>query len=88
MTAKKKLAQTLLWSGLVTQLIAIAALTAIQHPSSVGFAVAIVAVTATIVYVSGLALYAKAKGHHAAWGLLGLLSLFGITIVLGLPDLE
>ena len=88
MTERKKAAAILLWSGLVTQLIAVAALTALQHPSPLGFAVAIVAVAATVVYIAGLALYARAKGHHPAWGLLGLVSLFGITFVLGLPDLE
>lgn len=88
MLRSKKLAQSLLWGGLVTQLIAIAVLTSIAHPSTLGFAVAVVAVAATIVYVTGLSLVAFTRGHHPAWGLVGLLSVAGITIVLGLPELE
>ena len=88
MLRSKKFAQALLWGGLVTQLIAVAALTSIVHPSTLGFSVAIVAVIATIVYVAGLSLVAFTRGHHPAWGLLGLLSVAGIMIVLGLPELE
>ncbi len=39
-------------------------------------------------YVAGLAYYAKAKGHSAAWCVLGLFSLLGLTIVMALPDLD
>lgn len=37
----------------------------------------------TVLFIVGLALYAKAKGRHWAWGFLGLLWLIGL-LVLGL----
>jgi uncharacterized membrane-anchored protein len=85
---RKLLGQKLLFGGLIAQMSAIVALTSMEHPSTTGLVTSIVAVTSTIVYIAGLAVYVKAKGHHPAWSLLGLLSLFGLSIVLALPDLE
>ena len=42
-----------------------------------------VAVLGTVLLIVGLAYYAKAKGYHPAWGLLGFLSIIE-WIVLGL----
>jgi hypothetical protein len=39
-----------------------------------------------VVFVYGCSLYAKAKGQHWAWGLLGVLSLIGLIILYFLPD--
>lgn len=36
--------------------------------------------------IVGLAYYAKAKGYHPAWGLLGLLSLIGFIVLGVMPD--
>jgi hypothetical protein len=36
--------------------------------------------------IVGLSYYARAKGRHPAWGLLGLLSLFGILLAFGLRN--
>ncbi len=36
--------------------------------------------------VVGLGYYASAKGHHWAWGLVGLLSIIGLLILAALPD--
>ena len=39
-----------------------------------------------ICWLVGLSAYAKGKGHHGAWGLLGLLSLFGWIVLALMPD--
>lgn len=36
--------------------------------------------------IIGCCYYSKAKGHHAAWGLLGLLSLIGLIILVCFTD--
>jgi hypothetical protein len=40
----------------------------------------------TILLIVGLCYYAKAKGHSAVFGLLGLLSCIGLLILAVLPD--
>jgi hypothetical protein len=42
----------------------------------------------TVLLVIGMAYYAKAKGRHPAWGLMGLLSLFGALLVESLREHE
>ncbi len=39
-----------------------------------------------IAFVQGTLGYAQSKGHHSAWGWLGLLSLWGLAILLFFPD--
>jgi hypothetical protein len=39
-----------------------------------------------ILLIIGLCFYAKAKGHSALWGLLGLLSCIGLLVLAVLPD--
>lgn len=39
-----------------------------------------------ILFLVGCCCYAKAKGHHAAWGLLGLLSILGLIILICFRD--
>lgn len=39
-----------------------------------------------ILFVSGCCYYAKGKGYHVAWGLLGLLSLIGLLVLVCLRD--
>jgi hypothetical protein len=46
----------------------------------------VVSVLGTILLIYGLCLYAKSKGYHPAFGLLGLLSILGIIILAVLPD--
>ena len=38
------------------------------------------------VLIWGCCMYAKAKGHHPAWGLLGLFSIFGLIILVVMSD--
>ena len=37
-------------------------------------------------FIWGCMSYSKGKGHHPAWGLLGLLSLIGLIILVLFPD--
>lgn len=39
-----------------------------------------------ILFVTGCCYYAKGKGYHVAWGLLGLLSLIGLLVLVCLRD--
>lgn len=80
--------ERLLWGGLATQLGALLVITNVQHPSTIGLAAAIVAIAGTLAYIAGLGYYAKAKGQSAAWCLLGLFSLVGLSVVLALPDIS
>jgi 4-amino-4-deoxy-L-arabinose transferase-like glycosyltransferase len=45
-----------------------------------------VTIAGTVLVMVGLGYYAKAKGRHWAWGLLGLLSIFGLIALAILPD--
>jgi hypothetical protein len=45
-----------------------------------------VALLGTALLIVGLGFYAKGKGHHFAWGLMGLLSIIGIIVLAILPD--
>ena len=42
--------------------------------------------TGTVLLITGLAYYAKAKGHHPIFGLLGFLSIIGLIALACLPD--
>lgn len=44
------------------------------------------ALVGTVLLIIGLGLYAKSKGHHGAWGLMGLLSIIGLIVLACLPD--
>ena len=37
-------------------------------------------------FIYGLCCYAKGKGYHGAWGLLGLLTIIGLIILVTFPD--
>jgi hypothetical protein len=37
-------------------------------------------------FIYGLCCYAKGKGYHGAWGLLGLLTIIGLIILVCFPD--
>jgi hypothetical protein len=39
-----------------------------------------------IPFVYGLCCYAKGKGYHGAWGLVGLLTIIGLIILVCFPD--
>lgn len=43
-------------------------------------------VLGSVLLCVGLGFYAKAKGHHPAFGLLGLLSILGLIILALMPD--
>jgi hypothetical protein len=45
-----------------------------------------IAIVATIMLTIGLTLYAKSIGRNPAWGLVGLLSIFGLLILASLKD--
>ena len=40
----------------------------------------------TVLLIVGLGYYAKAKGRHLAWGLMGLLSIIGLIVLACLKD--
>jgi hypothetical protein len=85
---QQSIGQRLLLSGLSVQLGALAVISSVEHPSRTGFVAALVAIVATVTYIAGLGVYARAKGHHPAWCLLGLFSVIGLSVVMALPDLE
>lgn len=39
-----------------------------------------------VLFVIGCCCYSKGKGHSAAWGLLGLLSIIGLSVLVLFPD--
>lgn len=43
-------------------------------------------IVGAILFVTGCCYYAKGKGYHAAWGLLGLLSLIGLLVLICMRD--
>ncbi len=40
----------------------------------------------TVLLIIGLVYYAKAKGRHPAWGIMGLLSIIGLIVLALLKD--
>jgi len=46
----------------------------------------VMVVVGTLLSVMGLAFYAKAKGHSAAYGLLGVMGIFGLIVLGSLKD--
>lgn len=46
----------------------------------------LVMILGTALLIAGLVFYAKAKGRHPAWGLMGLLSIIGLIVLACLPD--
>lgn len=85
---RQTLGQRWIFTGLLLQAAAIITIRSVAHPSPIGLSAAIVAMAGTAAYMTGLAYYAKAKGHRAAWCVLGLFSLVGLTVILALPDLD
>jgi hypothetical protein len=84
----QKIGQRLIVTGLVIQVAALLVIQSAEHPSTIGLGAAIAAMIGTAVYMTGFAYYARAKGRNAWWCLLGLLSLFGLTVLLALPDFD
>lgn len=78
----------LIVAGLATQLAALVVIRFVGHPSPVGLSAAVGAMIGTVVYMFGFAYVARAKARSAWWCLLGLLSLFGLTLLLALPDYD
>jgi len=46
----------------------------------------LVSLIGNVCLIIGCCYYSRAKGHHAAWGLLGLLWLIGLIILVCFPD--
>ena len=46
----------------------------------------VIGLTGTVLLMVGLSFYARAKGHHPAWCLMGLLSIIGLIVLGLLPD--
>ncbi len=46
----------------------------------------LIALIGNVCLIIGCCYYSKAKGHHAAWGLLGLLWLIGLIILVCFTD--
>lgn len=84
----RKTGQRLIVTGLVMQLGAAVAAKQLEHPSPAGLAAAIVVMLGAVVYIAGFAYFARAKARSAWWCLLGLLSLFGLTLLIALPDYD
>lgn len=55
----------------------------IQAGSPLG---ALVSIAGMVVFVLGCTAYIRGKGHHPAFGLLGLLSIFGLLALFFFPD--
>lgn len=77
-----------MFTGLLLQGVAAVGITNVEHPSTIGLTLAIAALIGAITLLAGAIVYAKAKGRHPAWGLLALFSLFGLTLLFLLPDLD
>ncbi len=78
---------SLLWGGpgLAIQILAYLAVRATTDPLLALLALLSV-LGGTALLLIGLGYYAKAKGHSAAWGLFGLLSVIGLIVLACLPD--
>jgi len=74
--------------GLVTQLAGAVGARLAEHPSAIGLGAAVVVMIGTVVYMTGFAFFAQAKARSRWWCLLGLLSLFGLTLLVALPDYD
>ncbi|MGD9159653.1 MAG: hypothetical protein PVG39_14665 [Desulfobacteraceae bacterium] len=43
-------------------------------------------IAGAVLFIWGCCMYSKGKGHHGAWGLLGLLSIIGLIILFFFKD--
>jgi hypothetical protein len=77
----------LIVTGLVIQLAAVV-VRLVEHPSPAGLSAAIGVMIGTTVYMTGFAYLARAKARSGWWCLLGLFSLFGLTLLMALPDYD
>ena len=84
----RKTGMRLIVTGLAIQLAAVVAVKLARHPSPAGLSAAIAAMIGTAVYMTGFAYVARAKARSAWWCLLGLFSLFGLTLLMALPDYD
>ena len=46
----------------------------------------LISVIGSICLIVGCCYYSKGKGHNAAWGLLGILSIIGLIVLVCFPD--
>ena len=46
----------------------------------------LIALAGVVLFIIGCSYYAKGKGHHGAWGLLGLLSIVGLLVLVCMRD--
>ncbi len=51
-----------------------------------GALLAIARLIGYVLVIVGCVFYAKGKGYHGAWGLLGMLSLLGLLVLICFPD--
>jgi uncharacterized membrane protein len=84
----RKHGMRLIVMGLATQLAALVVIKLVEHPSPIGLSAAIGAMIGTVVYMAGFAYVARAKARSGWWCLLGLFSLFGLTLLMALPDYD
>jgi len=73
-------------SGIILQTVGWIAINSTKDPGTAALYRTVLLV-GTVLLIFGLAFYAKAKGRHPAWGLMGLLSLIGIIVLGCLKDL-
>jgi hypothetical protein len=86
--AVKRTSDRWVFAGLALQAGALVTISMVDHPSPAGFAAAMTMVAGVALFAIGLGMLARARGHHALWGLAGVVSLFGWVLVLMLPDRE
>jgi hypothetical protein len=60
--------------------------TAAANAHSIAGIGAIACLIGTVLFLVGLAFYAKAKGRHPAWCLMAFLSIIGVLVLAGLKD--
>ena len=91
--AYRQQADSLVLAGIVVQFVALATVPAtaywVHWPGSVGglpwISVALF-FAGWLLFILGCSAFARAKGYHRAWGLFGLLSLFGPVVLAFFPD--
>ena len=83
----KKKANTVIGLAIVTMIVLglIAALTA-GTSGRTHYILEDILILSMLPFIYGLCCYAKGKGYHGAWGLLGLLTIIGIIILVCFPD--
>ena len=71
--------------GLVINIIGSILSRQIENPA-ISILGSLLLIVGSVIFIWGCWNYAKGKGYHGAWGLLGLLSCIGLVILVLFPD--